>query len=301
VDAPRTGSEAGSSARSASGSEDAFPGHGADVAPVLEIFRSIQGEGRYLGQPQVFVRLRGCPLRCRYCDTPHSWVLRADQRPDLGRGVSADASAAELFSSPFQVACAIADVEAGGPPLPISLTGGEPLLWPGFLASLARLTGDRPLHLETAGAHPRTLAALLGLFRHVSLDLKLPGDLDAPVEIGAGEVAALGDAVPVDEPVPVSAGDWTAVRRAALDLLAGRDACAKLVVTERTSEREAFEALEDLCELAPDLPLFIQPATAVPRSGAPALDRITPLWEYALELGLETRVVPQVHRALAIR
>ncbi|QDU84295.1 7-carboxy-7-deazaguanine synthase [Planctomycetes bacterium Pla163] len=297
MDAPRTGSEAGSSARSASSSEDRFPGHGADVAPVLEVFRSIQGEGRYLGQPQVFVRLRGCPLRCTYCDTPHSWVLRADQRPDLGGETLGD----ELFSSPFQVACAIADVEADGPPLPISLTGGEPLVWPGFLASLARLTGDRPLHLETAGAHPRTLAALLGLFRHVSLDLKLPGDLDAPVEIRAGDVAALGDAVPVDETAPSSAADWTATRRAALDLLAGRDACAKLVVTDRTSEREAFEALEDLCELAPDLPLFIQPATAVPRSGAPATDRITPLWEYALELGLETRVVPQVHRALAIR
>lgn len=297
MDAPRTGSEAGSSARSASDSEGTSSGHGADVAPILEVFRSIQGEGRYLGQPQTFVRLRGCPLRCRYCDTPHSWVLRADQRPDFGR----ETAGGELFSSPFQVACAVAEVEAEGPPLPISITGGEPLLWPGFLASLARLTGDRPLHLETAGAHPRTLGALLGLFRHVSLDLKLPGDLDAPVEIGIDEVASLGSGVPIDEAAPVDASDWTAVRRTALDLLAGRDACAKLVVTDRTSEREAFEALEDLCELAPDLPLFIQPATAVPRSGAPTLDRITPLWEYALELGLETRVVPQVHRALAIR
>lgn len=297
MDAPRTGSEAGSSARSASGSAGSSSERGADVAPVLEIFRSIQGEGRYLGQPQVFVRLRGCPLRCRYCDTPHSWVLRADQRPDLGHERVGD----DLFSSPFQVACAVAEVEANGPPLPISLTGGEPLVWPAFLTSLARLCGDRPLHLETAGAHPRTLGALLGLFRHVSLDLKLPGDLDAPVEITAREVAALGAAVPLDEPSPTDAAGWTAARRTALDLLAGRDACAKLVVTDRTSEREAFEAFEDLCELAPDLPLFIQPATAVPRSGAPATDRITPLWEYALELGLETRVVPQVHRALAIR
>ena len=35
--------------------------------PVMEVFASIQGEGAYVGEPQVFVRLRGCPLRCAYC------------------------------------------------------------------------------------------------------------------------------------------------------------------------------------------------------------------------------------------
>ena len=39
-------------------------------APLLEVFASIQGEGHHVGEPQVFLRLAGCPLRCAWCDTP---------------------------------------------------------------------------------------------------------------------------------------------------------------------------------------------------------------------------------------
>ena len=42
---------------------------------VVEIFRSIQGEGLLTGADSLFVRTSGCNLRCAYCDTPHaSWA-----------------------------------------------------------------------------------------------------------------------------------------------------------------------------------------------------------------------------------
>ena len=39
---------------------------------LVEIFKSIQGEGRNQGKPAVFIRLAGCNLNCSWCDTPDS-------------------------------------------------------------------------------------------------------------------------------------------------------------------------------------------------------------------------------------
>lgn len=40
---------------------------------VNEIFYSIQGESTYAGLPCVFIRLTGCNLRCKYCDTTYAY------------------------------------------------------------------------------------------------------------------------------------------------------------------------------------------------------------------------------------
>ena len=39
---------------------------------IKEIFTSIQGEGLYVGEKQIFVRFCKCNLACRYCDTDFS-------------------------------------------------------------------------------------------------------------------------------------------------------------------------------------------------------------------------------------
>jgi len=43
------------------------------VLTVTEIFASIQGETSFSGYPFAFVRLTGCNLRCRYCDTTYAY------------------------------------------------------------------------------------------------------------------------------------------------------------------------------------------------------------------------------------
>ena len=40
---------------------------------ITEIFYSLQGEADTAGVPTTFVRLTGCPLRCRYCDTAYAF------------------------------------------------------------------------------------------------------------------------------------------------------------------------------------------------------------------------------------
>ncbi|QCI22267.1 7-carboxy-7-deazaguanine synthase QueE [Buchnera aphidicola] len=42
--------------------------------PVNEMFQTIQGEGYYSGIPSIFIRLQGCPVHCKWCDTKHTWT-----------------------------------------------------------------------------------------------------------------------------------------------------------------------------------------------------------------------------------
>lgn len=249
---------------------------------MLEVFASVQGEGLFVGEPQVFVRLAGCPLRCRWCDTPHSWAV-----PGPGArariGVPGARRRDEAFATPFRVATWIAEVEEG-PARTVSVTGGEPLLYPEFLLELAGLVGDRRLHLETGGAHPEALEAVRDAVDHVSLDLKLPADMDEPAapDLPHGELA------------------WSATRRRMLALVRGRDACAKIVVAGCRSARDFAPLLEDVAAIAPELPVVLQPVTPMRGVVAPADGLLSALVEQALEHGLTCRVLPQVHRLLGL-
>lgn len=76
--------------------------------PVAEHFVSINGESTRAGELAVFIRFRGCNLRCSYCDT--MWA----------NSVSA---AAEMMT-----ADQIADIVKSSGVKNVTLTGGEPLM-----------------------------------------------------------------------------------------------------------------------------------------------------------------------------
>ncbi len=98
---------------------------------LAEIFYSIQGEGLLAGTPSVFVRVSGCNLRCRWCDTEYaSWY------PE-GKTWGIQDIVAEVSRYP-----------AGH----VVITGGEPFLFRdlGELCAAVHETG-RHITIETAG------------------------------------------------------------------------------------------------------------------------------------------------------
>ncbi len=97
---------------------------------VNEIFHSIQGESVHAGLPCVFVRLTGCNLRCRYCDTRYAFY--EGQSMPTGRIVDT--------------------VEAFGCHL-VEITGGEPLLQEGTPELVQALINDGlTILVETNGS-----------------------------------------------------------------------------------------------------------------------------------------------------
>lgn len=101
-----------------------------------EIFYSIQGEGKSIGQPSIFVRTSLCNLHCYWCDTDYTWNWSGtrfrhayDSRPGYQKFVKKD----------WIAECNIADVAAAVSAFPcrnVILTGGEPMLQQKALVTL---------------------------------------------------------------------------------------------------------------------------------------------------------------------
>ena len=144
------------------------------TAPLVEVFSSIQGEGTHVGRRQMFVRTAGCNLSCRYCDTP---AARAEA-PLLWSVFSPEG---EIGSHPNpampeDVIAAARELERiSGPHHSASITGGEPLLHPRFVAELSRCLREigLPVHLETNATLPEALAEVLPHVDVVAADVKL--------------------------------------------------------------------------------------------------------------------------------
>lgn len=107
---------------------------------VFHLFKTLQGEGPFVGVPSIFIRLWGCNLQCPQCDT--------------------DYSSRDALYAPDQLIRAVGDLRpAHRPPEKslVVLTGGEPFRQPiGPFVRMALEAGYR-VQLETNGTLMRTL------------------------------------------------------------------------------------------------------------------------------------------------
>jgi 7-carboxy-7-deazaguanine synthase len=188
---------------------------------ISEIFGpTIQGEGPLIGRPTVFVRTGGCDYRCTWCDTLYAVLpkYRDDWAPMTPAGIMARV-----------------DELAGGKPVLVSLSGGNPALQP--LAPLIALGRERGLSfaLETQGSMSQPWFAELDWL--------------------------------ILSPKPPSAGmatDWHAFD-ACVAAAGGRPRCAlKIVVFDDHDYRYA----QAVAACYPALPIYLQVGNPAPLAGA---------------------------------
>ena len=229
-------------------------------ARIIEVFPSIQGEGIYVGQPHLFVRFWNCNMACRYCDTDYKGPYREYGLEELTSEVQSR-------------------IQTDGPFHAVSLTGGEPLLWSGFLKNwlpeLKRM--GQTTYLETNGTLPDALAEVLPWIDIVAMDLKPPS-------------------ATADRPF------WKEHERfLRLSHDAGRDLFVKVVVTADVQESEVRQAVDLVASVDPAIPVVLQPVTpwGTVREG-PSWSQLSAWSRETGEKLADVRVLPQVHRILGV-
>jgi organic radical activating enzyme len=128
-------------------------------AKILEVFSSIQGEGKYAGHKHVFVRFFECNMHCVWCDTPSSIGDTTRHYKEY------DVEQIKKMITDFSQGCHA-----------VSFTGGEPLLQKDIIKELLPWVRKQKLlsYLDTNGTLPKELSDLINNLDVVAMDLKLP-------------------------------------------------------------------------------------------------------------------------------
>ena len=236
---------------------------------LIEIFSSIQGEGKYVGCRQVFVRFEGCNLDCRYCDTENTPGSHAVCQSETHAG------SREFVELPNPltvdtVAAKINDMLQEVPHQAISFTGGEPLLHADFIKALAGQVQVK-FFLETNGTLDQQLADCIDVCDIISMDIKLPS--------------------------VVSQSQWEAHRRF-IAIARQKDLYINLVVAAETTMAEFRQAVNLVAETAPETLFIIQPVTPFGGCQAASPEQILQCQNYALSKLADVRVIPQTHKMI---
>jgi len=242
---------------------------------VSEIFSSIQGEGMLAGRRQIFVRLTGCNLDCRYCDTnfEKTGICRLESKPGSGDFID--------LPNPLtleQVTAVIADWQSSvsGAHHSISFTGGEPLLNADSLAKwLPVIQKLIPVHLETNGTMNDALEKVVGHVDFISMDMKLPSTSGC-------------------------SGQFWELHRLFLKQSRASNVSVKIVVGESTDTSEIGKVCDIMDSVDRSTPLFIQPLTLPDGCIGISVPHILRLQELASSRLPDVRVIPQMHKLMRL-
>ena len=241
-------------------------------ANVLEIFSSVQGEGKYLGCRQIFVRLADCNLSCAYCDTN---FIRADF---CKVETSAGAMIFRDEKNPLdaaQVAKVIKQFSEEVTTQAVSFTGGEPLLhWQfiGEVASAIKNLGVK-IFLETNGTLCNEFEKISDAVDIVSMDIKLP--------------SVIGKSI-------------SSLHEKFLRTAREKDLYVKIVVTGGTTPEEFLAAVDLISQVNVEILLILQPVTPVGEICAASAEKILLFQAAALRKLKNVLVIPQTHKFINV-
>jgi len=118
---------------------------------INEIFYSLQGEGKWTGLPNIFIRTSECNLRCSYCDTKYAYIEGTEKNIE------------DILKEIKKFSCKN-----------ICITGGEPLLQCDILNLLNSLIKQKySICLETNGSLSIEEVSNFPTLM-ISLDIKCP-------------------------------------------------------------------------------------------------------------------------------
>jgi 7-carboxy-7-deazaguanine synthase len=247
---------------------------GSKLAPLQEIFSSIQGEGIHVGKRQVFVRFAHCHLKCAYCDTPMtspSGQCQVENPPGSGQiayypNPLTPEKLVELISSLLKTTRHHS----------VSFTGGEPLLYHAFLKEvLPHIRKLAPVYLETSGTQPEFLQTVLPWVDIIAMDIKLPSATHEPPQYE------------------------NHARFYELAHAPGKECFIKLVFNAETTPEE----LEAVKTIVTDrsTPIILQPETSLAdRTVHVPAQRILEIEQTLAAHFEDVRVIPQTHKLLNV-
>ena len=247
-------------------------------ASICEVFNSVQGEGLYVGERQIFIRFAGCNLSCQYCDTPQALLIPENFKVEITPGKRDF----KHYKNPATIPQLIEFVSAFEKPKGInhsvSLTGGEPLLQIDFLKHLLpelKKEFKGLIYLDTNGVLPDYLAEIIDHIDIVALDIKLP--------------SATG------------LSSYWKEHKKALETAFLKEVFVKMVFTRESKAKEIDEASSLIAEVDAEIPLILQPVTPFGNiKHRPNPDQMLIFQAIAKRKLKNVKIIPQVHKIFGV-
>lgn len=126
---------------------------------INSIYRATEGEGIFLGRPQIFVRYQGCAVGCLNCDSKDTWEF------DKSTGVDLEEILEKVHTEGFN-----------GLIKNVSITGGDPLhpAHVPHVLELVKALKERGYFINIEAAGTRVVDEIFDLVDYISFDMKTP-------------------------------------------------------------------------------------------------------------------------------